>query len=276
MIKILRAFFLSFLAIGLVVSLFAYSADKKPVNAYLLQGSACDVENPDDYPPCSSQCSNTLAADLGWCNEIGGICTDIVDPNNLVNLCDCSCENPNKNVECVYSSDCNLADGETCVQGTCEAPGSEACNPQLGGSDCWLPDGPCDPNNPDHDQAFCVDDDLDNVGECVCTADAFFGDAQALCADQESIDTAIGCIPVKSDQKFAEFVLSWAMGIGGGVAFLLGIVAGFIIMTSSGDPQRLNSGKALLMAALSGLFLLLGSAFILRIVGVELFGIPGL
>lgn len=174
MIKILRAFFLSFLAIGLVVSLFAYSADKKPVNAYLLQGSACD------------------------------------------------------------------------------------------------------PNNPDHDQAFCVDDDLDNVGECVCTADAFFGDAQALCADQESIDTAIGCIPVKSDQKFAEFVLSWAMGIGGGVAFLLGIVAGFIIMTSSGDPQRLNSGKALLMAALSGLFLLLGSAFILRIVGVELFGIPGL
>ncbi len=60
------------------------------------------------------------------------------------------------------------------------------------------------------------------------------------------------------------------MGIAGGIAFLLILYAGFQIMTSAGSPQRVQSGKELLGAAISGILLLIFSTFILRIVGVDI------
>ncbi len=63
------------------------------------------------------------------------------------------------------------------------------------------------------------------------------------------------------------------MGIAGGAAFLLIVVAGFQIITSSGDPKRLQAGKELLTAAIAGLVLLIFSLFILRLIGVDVLGI---
>ena len=97
------------------------------------------------------------------------------------------------------------------------------------------------------------------------------------CADTE-IDTAIGCVPVLNDDggtAFAGFLLRWAIGVGGGIAFLLIIYAGFIIMTSAGNPDRLKAGQELLTSALSGLVLLVLSTFILRVVGIDILKIPG-
>lgn len=94
--------------------------------------------------------------------------------------------------------------------------------------------------------------------------------------DSSSIDTAIGCIPIKSQQLFTKFVLSWALGIGGGIAFLLIVLAGFQIMTSQGNPERMKAGQELLTSAIMGLILLIFSAFILRFIGVQIFEIPGL
>ena len=89
-----------------------------------------------------------------------------------------------------------------------------------------------------------------------------------------SIDTAIGCIPVLGGQQgFLTFILGWAIGIGGGIAFLLIVYAGFIIMTSSGNPDRLKAGQELLTSAISGIVLLIFSVFILNFIGVKIFGI---
>ncbi len=51
-------------------------------------------------------------------------------------------------------------------------------------------------------------------------------------------------------------------------------MAGFQITTSSGDPKRLQAGKELLTSAIAGLLLLILSAFILRLIGVDILGLP--
>lgn len=91
-----------------------------------------------------------------------------------------------------------------------------------------------------------------------------------------AIDTAIGCIPINDKNALIGFFLGWAIGIAGGVAFLLIVVAGFMIITSSGDPKRLQAGKELMTAAISGVILLVFSIFVLRLVGISILGIRGL
>ncbi len=91
----------------------------------------------------------------------------------------------------------------------------------------------------------------------------------------EGINTAIGCIPFGNSTALISFILSWALGIAGGIAFLLILVAGFQIMTSRGDPNRLKAGQELLTSAIAGLVLLIFSIFILRVIGVNILQIPG-
>ena len=89
------------------------------------------------------------------------------------------------------------------------------------------------------------------------------------------IATAIGCIPVFDAPRTAAFLLVWGIGIGGGIAFILIVYSGYMVTTSSGDPRRLQAGKELLTAATSGLLLLIFSAYILRVVGVDILEMPG-
>jgi hypothetical protein len=97
-----------------------------------------------------------------------------------------------------------------------------------------------------------------------------------FCSDKKSINTAIGCIPIHDTNEFIGFILRWAIGIGGGIAFLLIVFAGFQIMTSAGNPERLQAGRELLTSAIAGLILLVFSVFILRIIGVDILKLPGL
>ena len=93
------------------------------------------------------------------------------------------------------------------------------------------------------------------------------------CNGGEGIDTALGCIPIGDTNQFLSWFLGWAIGVGGGIAFLLILVAGFQIMTASGTPDRLQAGRELLTSAISGLILLILSIFVLRIIGVDLLGL---
>ena len=93
-----------------------------------------------------------------------------------------------------------------------------------------------------------------------------------VCGDS-GIDTAIGCIPVGNSKDFTVHIIGWLAGIAGGVALVLIVYAGFLVMTSSGDPRKAQAGKELLTAAVSGLVMLVGAAFILEFIGVDLLGI---
>lgn len=98
----------------------------------------------------------------------------------------------------------------------------------------------------------------------------------ALAADDvlcegTGINTAIGCINVLGGRDaFLGQLLGWAIGVGGGIAFLLIVYAGFMIMTSSGNPERLKAGQELLTSAISGIILLVFSVLVLNLIGVKI------
>jgi hypothetical protein len=96
----------------------------------------------------------------------------------------------------------------------------------------------------------------------------------AGCGD-DAINTAIGCIPVKDTAQFISFIFRWGIGIGGGVAFLLILYGGFLVMTSQGDPKRAAGGQETITSAVMGLIMLIFSVFILRVIGVDVLQIPG-
>lgn len=93
------------------------------------------------------------------------------------------------------------------------------------------------------------------------------------CPGTEEINTAIGCIPVGNTNSFMGWILGWAVGVGGGIAFLLIVYASFMVMTSQGDPARLKAGQELLTSAISGLIMLIFSVFILKFIGVDILGL---
>jgi hypothetical protein len=93
---------------------------------------------------------------------------------------------------------------------------------------------------------------------------------------QEGINTSVGCIPVVNPTSFLTFILPWAIGVASGTAFILIVVAAFIIMTSAGDPQRAKAGKELLGAAIAGLLMIIFSVFLLDVIGIRILKIPGI
>lgn len=100
-------------------------------------------------------------------------------------------------------------------------------------------------------------------------------DAQGLtCNGGKGISTAIGCVDVLSSQdQFLSEILRWAVGIGGGIAFLLIVYAGFMIMTGAGNPERLKAGQELMTSAISGLILMILAVFVLNFIGINILGI---
>lgn len=91
-----------------------------------------------------------------------------------------------------------------------------------------------------------------------------------------SINTAIGCIPIGDKNAFLAFILRWALGISGGISFIFIIYSGFIIMTATGDKRKVQAGRELLTAAISGIMLIIFSVFILDFIGIRILRIPGL
>lgn len=86
--------------------------------------------------------------------------------------------------------------------------------------------------------------------------------------------TAIGCIQTDPTAFFST-LLSFGIGIAGGIAFLLILLGGFQVMTSTGNPEQLTAGKELVTSAITGLILIIFSVFLLRIIGVNILGLPG-
>ena len=83
--------------------------------------------------------------------------------------------------------------------------------------------------------------------------------------------TAIGNIP--TDLKgFSSRILSVAVGLAGGIAFILMVIGAIRILTSQGDPKGVAGGREMLVAAVAGLLFLIFSVILLRFIGINLLG----
>lgn len=118
----------------------------------------------------------------------------------------------------------------------------------------------------------CVEDPKGKI-LAECTEICYTESNDPLCNDGESINTAIGCVPIGDTDTTIGWILGWAIGVGGGIAFLLIIYASFMTMTSQGNPERLKAGQELLTSAISGLVLLIFSVFILKFIGIDILGL---
>lgn len=88
--------------------------------------------------------------------------------------------------------------------------------------------------------------------------------------------TAIGCVST-SFKEFTAKILSIAIGIAGGLALVLMVRGSISILMSQGDPQKVNAGREVIIAAVAGLLFLIFSVLILRFIGLKIFsGIPGI
>ncbi|MCX6726119.1 MAG: pilin [Candidatus Shapirobacteria bacterium] len=65
-------------------------------------------------------------------------------------------------------------------------------------------------------------------------------------------------------------IIWFSVRIAGGIAFLLIIIGAFQIILSAGNPDRVKAGKEMITAALAGLFLIIFSIFILKLIGVDI------
>lgn len=61
----------------------------------------------------------------------------------------------------------------------------------------------------------------------------------------------------------------------GGIAFLYLLYGAFLVLTSRAEPERLNFGKRVIIAAVVGLIFALSSVFIVNLIGSGILRLPG-
>lgn len=113
------------------------------------------------------------------------------------------------------------------------------------------------------------DNEQNLINITTTTSDAFW------CVTGESIDTAIGCIPITVN-GMVEKLLPTIFGIAGGIAFLMMVYGFIMISTSSGDEKKVAEAKKIVTSAITGLLFSLFSLFLYRLIAVDILHIPGI
>jgi hypothetical protein len=85
----------------------------------------------------------------------------------------------------------------------------------------------------------------------------------------KGVKSGLGCLPT-DPQYFINLATPWAIGIGSGIAFLLGLYGSLMIVISAGDPEKMQAGKEIITSAIAGSLLITFAVFILRIIGVDI------
>jgi hypothetical protein len=93
-----------------------------------------------------------------------------------------------------------------------------------------------------------------------CTADEIFTD--------------FGCVPM-DPIAFVEKFYGIGLAFVGGVALLFMIIGGYLVMTSRGNVEQLQTGKSFIFYALAGLVLAVFGFVFIQIVTGQILQIPG-
>lgn len=99
--------------------------------------------------------------------------------------------------------------------------------------------------------------------------------ACVACAQKGSILTGVGCIPTNFSAFITDFLLKVGIGFAG--LFSLGciIYSAIMIQVSQGNAEKISQAQDQIKACIFGLLIVMFSILILRIIGVNVIGIPG-
>lgn len=100
------------------------------------------------------------------------------------------------------------------------------------------------------------------------------GAAGIVCDSNGSVGvlTAIGCIPT-DPTNLVKTILRLAIGMAGGIAFLLMLIGAFQMIISTGNPEALQAGKDRFSSAILGLLFVIFAVLLLKIIGVDILGL---
>lgn len=127
--------------------------------------------------------------------------------------------------------------------------------------------------------AFCME--KPNDPKCVCIQKP--NDSKCAIAKPEScgknandpgIKTAIGCIHT-NPSELTKDLMTFIIGIGGGLAFLMMLFGAFQMLTSAGNPETLAAGRSRLTSAVIGLLFVIFAVLLMQIIGFDILKIPG-
>ncbi|MBP8591044.1 hypothetical protein KBI33_01060 [Candidatus Shapirobacteria bacterium] len=105
----------------------------------------------------------------------------------------------------------------------------------------------------------------------ICQGD----EACSNCFSNGNAWTAFGCIPT-DPMNLVKWLFPYLLGFGGLAVFGLIVFSGIQIIISSGDPQKIQGAKETITSAITGLIFVILSLFLLRLIGVDILGLPGL
>ena len=117
----------------------------------------------------------------------------------------------------------------------------------------------------------------DNLPQCYdTTTTAPLSAPTPLCGpDGLGVRTAIGCLMAGDPKQLVSQLWGWGIGVGGLIAFVLIVFAGFQTVTSAGDPKRFKAAQELMTSAVGGLILIVLSVVLLNFIGVNVLALPG-
>lgn len=69
--------------------------------------------------------------------------------------------------------------------------------------------------------------------------------------------------------QYVNLLLKWALPVVGGLAVLMMIYAGYIYMTSQGNPEAVGRAKDIMIGVITGVLLLFVIGIILSTIGIK-------
>jgi len=88
------------------------------------------------------------------------------------------------------------------------------------------------------------------------------------------VQTAFGGIST-DPFKFVKDIMGTLLGLAGGIAVILIIIAGYRLMASQGNPEAVQAAREQIISAIVGLVFVIFSLVILQVIGVDILKIPG-
>jgi len=95
------------------------------------------------------------------------------------------------------------------------------------------------------------------------------------CAASGSYYSGLGCIPLNTETFISQFIFIYGLGFAGAIALLCIIFSAIRMQISKGNPEKIQAAREMLTSCIIGLILILFSVFILRLIGVDVLGLPG-
>ncbi len=98
--------------------------------------------------------------------------------------------------------------------------------------------------------------------------------AQPKCNFSKEIKTDFGCLP-NDPVGFVQKFYGIGLGFVGGISLITLIIGGYDIITSRGQPYRVNVGKSYIYYSIAGLLLAIFGYVFIQTVLVDILKVPG-